>query len=46
MKSKYQSSVQTFLSYEKCLNIRNYEQTFIIPYNKKNIGKCLEISCS
>lgn len=34
------------LSHEKYLNIRNYEQTFIIPYIKKKIGKCLETSCS
>lgn len=35
MKSKYQSPLQTFLSYEKYLNIKNYEWTFIIPYVKK-----------
>lgn len=39
MKSKYQSPVQTFLSYGKYLNIRNYEQTFIIPYIKKKKKK-------
>lgn len=49
MKSKYQSPLQTFLSYEKYLNIKNYEWTFIIPYvkkKKKHVGKCLETSCS
>lgn len=35
MKSKYQSPLQTFLSYEKYLNIKNYEWNFIIPYVKK-----------
>lgn len=39
MKSKYQSPLQTFLSYEKYLNIKNYEWTFIIPYVKKKKKK-------